>query len=222
MNELFFYYTCSPTELNKPLNSRHRGKDYTSEIDLNLNDHQVLLPNKSNEREAQLSRIDFIANHPEEMNVIAHLLRKINKDSGVGYYELECISIYNAIVNGEYGEYPIEFFLRNDNSDIQEKIIYYLFQKRNHNNRLDYFKSAVSDVFNQAVIYYYDSVKQKLYVMLRAEETQTNVEIYEICRYFFADLLVEIEAVWRFYPYILDKTDCMIASYGDQLCGNIL
>jgi len=222
MSELFYYYTCDPSELNRPLNGILPGKENLSEIDLNASDHQVLLPNNRNDRESQLARLDFINNHPEEMNVIAHLLRLINKESSCGYYELECIALYNAIINGEYGKYPIDFFKSNDNRNIQKKIIYYLIQKQSHNNRQDYFKAAVFDIFNNAVIFYFDKVKKILYVMFRTEGTQRNIEIYEICKYFFADLLTDIEVKWRIYPFIFDNTDCMIVSEGEQLCGNIL
>ena len=75
---------------------------------------------------------------------------------------------------------------------------------------------------NKSVKANYDRIKKILYVSLTADGTQENIKAENICRYFFADLLLDIRVRWRNYPVVIDRTCYAIVSEGEQLCSTLV
>lgn len=224
MNDQFYYYSL------KPLDGKIPQRENISEIDLNVsNSFRIFFSVNKNEedgsvRDNQMNRWNFISSHSEEMNIIAHLLKEIEKESRYSSYDIACKKIYDDIINGKYGKYPIEFFRNEDEKYqmAQEIILYYLIKKNHNDKRQDYFQYTLKNIFLNKVIFYFDKVKKILFISFIAEGTEENKLIYEVCRYFFADILINIEVRWRCYPVILDKTDYVIMAENKQLCGTII
>lgn len=220
MSERFYYYTLSPYCVRMP------SVENEYEIDLNTSlDFKILFKMENQDadsRENQLKRIEFIKSHTEELNLAAHMLMSVKNKAMYSEYELECMKIYADIISGKYGEYPVEFFEKEENNKTQEKILYRLVQKEKNNRRHDYFECILKDVFGKNVFFYHDKIKKVLYVSLVTEGTEDNKKIYEVCKYFFADLLIDITVRWRSYPAIIERSNYVIASEGEQLCGTIL
>lgn len=217
----FYYYTLAPYLDEIP----HR--ENISETDLNVSDdYRVIFSDiicgQENERDLQLERLDFIKNNPDVMNLTAHMLEEIKKISAYNSYDIECISVREAILAGKYGDYPVEFFRSRKYSRAHDVIVYYLIQKKYNSRKQDYFQCALDDVFSGGVTYYFDSVKKILYISFIAPETSENRKIYDICSYFFADLLMKTEVRWRTYPVIIGKTCHTVVGEGGQLCGTII
>lgn len=198
-------------------------------IDLNQSsDFDILFKNKydkvdgNNLRQFQMERLEFIRKHTSEMNLIAHIIEYIRYISDIRVNYAEYILLYFEVIDGKYGEKPVDFFENQENITVIEKILYYLSLKRSNNRREDYFESVLKSIFCDKVYFYFDKIKNKLYISFLARETTRNKNIYDICKYFFADILLETEVRWRTYPAILDKTNYVIAAEGDQLCGTII
>lgn len=221
MSEDYYYYTLAPYCDEIP------NRKNLSEIDLNVSmDYRVILAGltdgQENSRDLQLKRLDFVSNNSDVMNLIAHFLKEIKGTSNYNSYDIESRMMYDAIQNGEYGEYPIEFFRQKEYSQAQEIILYYLIQKKHNNRRTNYFQCALTDIFTNGVIYYFNSIRKILYISFISPETSENRLIFDVCRYFFADLLINIEVRWNNYPLIIDKTHYAIVSEGKQSCGTIV
>ncbi len=222
MSNVFYYYTLEPCP------QTIRDRENTSEIDLNTSNDYLLLfagceeAEEADMRKLQYDRMDFITNHPEEMNLTAHLTRELKSLSDLTAYDIACQSMLNAVMDGKYGKDPISFFQGKDNIEAQEKILYHLVQKQENGNRIDYFQSVLRDIFSNDVLFYYDRIKRTLYISFIAEGTAENRNIFEICKYFFADLFMKTEVRWRSYPLIIGRTDYAVAAEGEQLCGTIL
>lgn len=217
----FYYYTFFPDEKRYS-----KGKENTVEIDLNLSsDFNFLFQfNKStdNLRVRQLERWNFLKKHPEELNILAHLFRKIYEISDCTAYDFDKAGLYLKIIRGKYGRMPVTFFTNDENDFIIDKILHYLVLKKRTAQKYDYLKSILMDIFKNKVNFYYDKIKRVLYISFIDAYTQKNQEIFDICKYFFADLLLHIEVRWRNYPVIIDKTNYAIVCEGEQLCGTIL
>lgn len=218
-NYLNYQYTLAP--FFEPLLS---GKN-SVEIDLNQSsDFGILFRSSRNveSREFQFERLEFLKKHPEQLNIIAYVTRKLSSISELTMNDIECIMTYSEIIAGDYGEEPIAFFEKEVNTIEVEKILYYLVQKKHNNKREDYFESVLKNLFDNKVYFYFDKLKKKLYVSFVAEGTPRNKSIFNICKYFFADILLETEVRWRVYPAIIGITDYIIACEGEQLCGTII
>jgi len=219
MNE-HFYYTLAPYSKINPFDKN------ATEIDLNASSDFSVLFRKDDEtselRQFQRKRLEFIVSHPKEFDLIAHMLRQIHAESEYTSHDLEVIEVYHDIINGKYGDYPVDFFRSGSNKKIQKVILYYLVQKNHDSTRRYYYETALEEIFQKEVIFYYDRIKKVLYVSLTADGTEENVKAENICRYFFADLLLDIRVRWRNYPVVIDRTGYVIASEGEQLCGTLV
>lgn len=217
----FYYYTFFSDEKRYP-----KGKENTVEIDLNLSsDFNFLFQFNEptdNLRIRQLERWNFLKKHPEELNILAHLFRKIYEISDCTAYDLDKAGLYLKIIRGKYGRMPVAFFTNDENDFIIDKILHYLVLKKRTAQKYDYLKSILMNIFKNKVNFYYDKIKRVLYISFIDAYTQKNQEIFDICKYFFADLLLHIEVRWRNYPVIIDKTNYAIVCEGEQLCGTIL
>ncbi len=221
MSEVYYHYTLAPY-CNEILHCKN-----LSEIDLNVSmDYGIvfagLTDGQENSRDLQLKRLDFISNNTDVMNLIAHFLKEIKKTADYNSYDIESKIMYDAVQNGEYGEYPIEFFRQKKYSQEQEILLYYLIQKKHNNKRTDYFQCALTDIFTDGVTYYFNSIRKILYISFISPETPENRLIFNVCRYLFADLIINIEVQWNNYPLIIDKTSFAIVSEGEQSCGTII
>lgn len=221
MSVPFYYYTLLPDEKRCP-----KTKEHAVEIDLNLSsDFGILFQFQEpidDLRAVQLKRWDFLKKHPEELNIIANILKKLYEIAGYTTYDLEKMKLYSEIVQGKYGNMPISFFTKNQNNLIIDKILHYLILKNQSEQKCDYFKPILMDIFQDKVTFYYDKIKKVLYVSFIAAYTKERSEIFGICKYFFADILFHMEVRWKSYPAILDKTNYVIACEDEQLCGTIL
>lgn len=222
MNEVYYYYTLAPCSCEVP------HYENLSEIDLNISaDYRIIFAGINdgqayNSRDSQLKRFEFVKNNSDVMNITAHFLSEIKKAADYNSYDIESSAMYEAVQNGEYGEYPIDFFNQEKYCHAQEIIIYYLIQKKYNNKRTDYFQCALTDIFLCRVTYYFDSLKKILYISFISPETPENRLIFDICRYLFADLLMNIEVRWNSYPLIINETSYAVAGEGEQSCGTII
>jgi len=219
MNE-HFCYTLAPYCRMNPFDKN------ATEIDLNVSsDFSVLFrkdDEKSDLRQFQKKRLEFIMSHPKEFDLIAHMLRQIRSEAEYTSHDLELNGVYHNIVSGKYGDYPVDFFRNSSNGKIQKMILYYLVQKNHYHTRRDYYEKVMEGIFQKEVTFYYDRIKKVLYVSLTADGTKENVKAENICRYFFADLLLDIRVRWRNYPVVIDRTVYLIASEGEQLCSTLV
>lgn len=219
MNE-HFCYTLAPYCKMDPFDKN------AVEIDLNASSDFSVLFKKDNEtsdlRQFQKKRLEFIVSHPNEFDLVAHMLRQIRSESEYTSHDLEMIRIYHDIVSGKYGDYPVDFFGNSGNEKIRKIILYYLVQKNHDPARRDYYEKVLEGIFQKEVIFYYDRIKKILYVSLTADGTQENIKAENICRYFFADLLLDIRVRWRNYPVVIDRTCYAIVSEGEQLCSTLV
>lgn len=204
--------------------------DNEMEIDLNQSyDFSILFAqNSANEteeenlRDFQVKRLDFFKSHTKELNIVANITRQLNSISNINYEDTELIKLYYDIIRGNYGKDPVDFFVNEDNEYYVEIILSYLIKKNRNNKREYYFESVLMRIFNNKVYFYYDKVKKKLYVSFVAEASKLNQDIFNVCKYFFADILLDINVSWRVYPTIIDKINYVIASENEQLCGTII
>ena len=218
-----YKYSLSP--FYQPLIS-----DNEIEIDLNQSsDFSILFTSNNinetqdeNLQDYQIKRLDFLKTHTKELNIIANTTRQLISISDINFKDIELITLYYDIVSGKYGKEPIDFFKTEDNENYAEIILYYLIKKNRNNRREYYFESVLMRIFDNKVNFYYDKVKNKLYILFVAKDSKLSRDIFEICKFFFADILLDIEVRWRVYPAIIDKSNYIIASEGEQLCGTII
>jgi hypothetical protein len=198
--------------------------DNVSEIDLNYSpDFAILFSSEEiSSREEQLERLEFLKEHTKELNIIANVTEYLHSISDMTFEDIEVMNTYYNIINGYYGQEPVEFFKDENNISAIEVIIYYLILKKRNNRREYYFEDALIKIYNNRVYFYFDKIKNKLYISFIDIDSEINRKTFDICKYFFADILLDIEARWRVYPAILDKTGYIIASEGEQLCGTII
>lgn len=173
-------------------------------------------------RSLQLKRMDFITAHPQEMDLIAHLLEELKRISCYTSYDMESLALYNAIIRGEYGDFPAEYFKCKEYGTAHDIILYYLVRKKQCSKSHDLFQRVLKDIFTDGVTFYFDRLKNILYIAFVCECTDGSKRTYEMCKYFFADILMDIEVRWRCYPLIIGKTSYFIAAEGEQLCGTII
>lgn len=217
-----YRYTLDPYSVHTVSDSE------VSEIDLHYSSDFCILFNglfdQDDEeiRQKQMNRLMFLETHSDIQNFIAHFTRKICTIKSFSVYDMECFKTLQEVIDGEYGEKAELFFKKCVQTNVAEIILWFLVQKRNNNSRNDYFESVLNCIFHDKVFFYFDKIKKILFVSFLDEKTQQNSDIFEICKYLFADLLLHIEVRWRVYPVILDKNNYIIASEGEQLCGTII
>lgn len=198
-------------------------------IDLNSSDDFSIVCDSGNSvdanhnaREKQLQSLDFIKKNPEPMNLIAHFLAHLNTIKDYSYYDLNVMALHESILNGTYGDIVSRFFLKPAYRLEQERMMYYFTRKKQDNNRVNDFEAILSELFPDGVTFYYDKYKRLLYVAFVAEETAERREIYEVCQYLFADILMNICVRWNTFPLIIGSRNCMIAAEGSQRCSSLL
>ncbi len=192
-----------------------------TEIDLNSSDDFPIVCN-SDSLEILLASLDFIKNNPEEMNLVAHVLDFLRRIREYNYVNLRCRMLRESILNGNYGEIVSHFFSRTTYEPEQQRILLYLFNQSQGNKRMNDFETILTEIFPDGVRFYFDEYKQTLFVSFVAEETVERRELYEVCQYLFADILMNICVRWNTLPMIIGRWDCMVVAEGEQRCGTLL
>lgn len=216
-----YKYTLPPY-LNPPINTNHEMP-----IDLNCCiDHAILCTDgqisNNDVRKYQLQCLDFIGSHNEQMNFIAHYLQYLKQIKNLGAYDIRCIQTRYSILEGHYGDMVACFFKNDIFRHQQDRILYHIIRRERTNGMCDEFKSVLIDLFPEGVSFYYNKYEDTLYVSFVAIENKEQRETYEVCKFLFADILIDIQVRWNTYPLIIGNNNCVIAAENEQRCGSFV
>lgn len=195
-------------------------------IDLNCSiDYSVLCRDRqgtADDREYQMRCLDFIKSHTEQMNIIAHYIAYLKQIKNADGYDMRRIQVLDSILDGKYGERAERYFKNDLFHAQQERILYYLIRRERANALCDEFRAVLVDLFPEGVSFYYNEHKKVLYVSFVAPGSKEQIETYEICKFLFADILMDIQIRWNTYPLIIGSLGCVIAAENEQRCGSFI
>lgn len=191
-------------------------------IDLNVSSDFSIICGEDCDGSELDERLKFIDRHTDQMNLIAHVLHYLKDIRHTDHFELKCLRILDSILKGEIGENVRRYFEHPSCVYEQERILYYLCLKEETENRVDLFGSVLTELFPEGVNIYYNKLKKILYVLFAAEESERLTETYEVCKYLFADILINIKVQWNTFPFVIGKNNCIIVAENEQRCGTIV
>lgn len=195
-------------------------------IDLNCCvDYSILcsnIQNSNNTREYQLQCLEFIGSHTEQMNFIAHYLLYLKQIKNIDVHDIKCIQTYYSILDGLFGEMVAGYFKNDVYRHQQKRILYHIISRERTDGRTDEFRQILVELFPEGVTFYYNRFEDTLYVSFVAIGSDEQKETYEVCKFLFADILLDIQVRWNSYPLIIGSKNCVITAENEQRCGSII
>ena len=138
------------------------------------------------------------------------------------WYGIKCIQTYYSILDGSFGELVAGYFKNSNYSYQQERILYHIISRERTGMRSDEFRSILVELFPDGVTFYYNKFENTIYVSFVAVGNDEQRETYEVCKFLFADLLMDIQVRWNLYPHIIGNKNSVIAKEDEQRCGTIV
>ena len=219
MHDVTYAYTLLPDEVLL------QRTDNMKILDLNVSSHfHVLFPDACDTLEQQMQRWEQIKSNVFGMDLIAHLIvhaEQVAQKSELDYYQER---VMTQLRNGVYGTLPKHFFINQDPQleSARKCILNHLAIQEKYGNKSDLFESVLKEIFGKQIIFYFDTIKRKLYTVLIPEKTERYEQIVSVCIYLFADILIPVEVRWNCYPVIIGKTYYVAAAENEQRCGTIV